>query len=143
MADIDGLYPPAPSQVPLNLATPSASYRLRVLVVLTSILLFALLYLGLVVGSAYLCFWSFASLGPTEPYAASRSLFQDVSREDERLSNLFNGALQQRQQGTIDDAGFLHVLEREVLPPWRTLSQRLADASGLSAEERRLANQIP
>jgi Zn-dependent protease with chaperone function len=56
-------YPPAPRDVPPDLTTPSPSYKARVVVVLVSLVVFLLLYLGLVVGSAYLCYHSFAQAG--------------------------------------------------------------------------------
>src|SRR5262249_7902830 len=108
MADGAIPYPPAPPNVPPDLTTPTASYRLRVLVVLTSLFLSASLYVGLVAGSAYLCYWSFASLGPAGPASLTgRNLLQNASRTDERLTRLFNDALQQRQQGKINDAELL------------------------------------
>jgi hypothetical protein len=143
MPDGAAPYPPAPPNVPPDLTTPTASYRVRVLVVLASLLLFASLYLGLVVGSAYLCYWSFASLGPAgSPGLTARNLLQSASRTDERLTGLYNQALQQRQQGLIDDARLLQVLERDVLPPWRAQRQRLAQARGLPREEQRLVEQF-
>src|SRR3954469_3826966 len=63
MADITSLYPPNPENVPPGLTTPSGSYRTRVLVVLGSLVAFLAVYLGLTLGSAYLCYWCFAELG--------------------------------------------------------------------------------
>lgn len=80
MADIAALYPPTPANAPPDLTKPPASYRTRVLVVLVSLFAFLGVYLGLIVGSAYLCYWCFASLGgdpgrprpPSETYRDSR-----------------------------------------------------------------------
>ncbi len=55
MAETESFYPPGPSGIPPDLAVPSARYRLQVFVVLFSLMVFFLLYVGLVVGSAYLC----------------------------------------------------------------------------------------
>ncbi len=63
MPDLADLYPPAPAHVPPDLTKPTPGYRARVLVVLVSLFLFVALYVGLVVGSAYLCYHSFATLG--------------------------------------------------------------------------------
>jgi Zn-dependent protease with chaperone function len=52
------LYPPAPPGIPKDLTAPTARYRRQVLLVLASLLLFVLLYIGLVVGTAYLAWWS-------------------------------------------------------------------------------------
>lgn len=139
MADGAAPYPPAPPNVPPDLTTPTRSYRVRVIVVLTSLFLFALLYLGLVAGSAYLCYWSFASLAPDSP--TGRNLLREALRTDERLTRIYNDAVQQRQQGKIDDGRFLQVLERDVLPPWRAQRQRLAQVRGLPHEEQRLIEQ--
>src|SRR4051812_47610789 len=86
-------YPPSPLNVPRNLTTPTTGYRLRVFVVLTSLFLFALLSLGLVAGSGYLCYWSFASLAPPRPInPAGQRLLSDASRTDQRLTRLFQDA---------------------------------------------------
>lgn len=142
MADGVATYPPPPPNVPPDLTTPTTSYRWRVLVVLTSLCLFAALYLGLVAGSAYLCYWSFAALGPDRSDSLSgRNLLQDVSRTDEQLTRMFNGALQQRQQNKIDDGKLLQVLEDDVLPTWKASRQRLAGVQGLPREEQQLVEQ--
>jgi Zn-dependent protease with chaperone function len=136
MDNAPDFYPPAPPDVPPGLARPSASYRVRVLVVLTSLLAFALLYLGLVVGSGYLCYWSFASLGGSKA-GAGRELFQRTSREEKNILTIFN-----RAQGEgLDDAALLRILERDVLPPWRDLRRRLDEVHGLPAAEQRLVEQ--
>jgi Zn-dependent protease with chaperone function len=136
-------YPPAPANVPPDLTTPTTSYRVRVLVVLTSLFLFTLLYVGLVAGSAYLCYSSFAALGTPGPKnLAARNVLQDAARTDERLSRVYNDAVQQRQQGKIDDSGLLQVLERDLLPPWRAQRQRLAQLQGLPGAEQQLVDQL-
>jgi Zn-dependent protease with chaperone function len=127
--------------VPPDLTTPTTSYRLQVLVVLASLFLFALLYVGLTVGSAYLCYSAFASLAGTDPYHVSRSAFQDAFKEDQRISKVYNDAVQQVQQGKMDDAAMLQLVERDVLPPWRAQIERLARVKELSAEEQRLVEQ--
>ncbi|MDB5307575.1 MAG: hypothetical protein JWO38_1777 [Gemmataceae bacterium] len=70
MADVEHLYPSAPANVPPDLAAPSGSYRARVIVVLISLTVFAAIYLGLIVGSAYLGYSCFAALGEGEPKPA-------------------------------------------------------------------------
>src|SRR5437868_4153236 len=67
MADTVDYYPPTPAHVPSNLTRSTGSYRARVLVVLLSLFLFLALYLALVLGSAYLCYYSFAQLGTQQP----------------------------------------------------------------------------
>src|SRR5262245_60299696 len=87
MADNAVPYPPVPRNVPPDLTTPSISYRLRVIVVLTSLFLFAFLYLGLVAGTAYLCYRSFAPQHSTESmYLAGMNLLNDASRTGNRLT---------------------------------------------------------
>lgn len=54
-------YPPAPPGVPDDLAAPPWDYRARVGVVLASLLLFILAYLGLLLGSGYLVYWAVAT----------------------------------------------------------------------------------
>jgi Zn-dependent protease with chaperone function len=141
MADEAVPYPPAPANVPPDLTTPTLSYRLRVLVVLSSLFLFASLYLGLVVGSAYLCYQSFAALIDPNPYQGTRlAPLQDVSRTEERLTQTYNDAVRQGQQRQISDDQFVRVLERDVLPPWRAEIQRLTQLNGLSGEEQRIVD---
>src|SRR5262245_44278997 len=142
MADGTAPYPPAPPNVPPRLTTPTMGYRARVPGVVTSLLLFAFLYLGLVAGSAYLCYWSFASLGSAGPdKLTGRNLLHDASWTGERVTREYNDAVQQRQQNVIDDDRFLQVLERDVLPPWRAQHQRLAQVQGLPHEEQQLVEQ--
>src|SRR5262249_53139239 len=135
------LYPAGPVNVPPDLTVPTASYRLRVILVLTGLFLFVLLYLGLAVGSAYVCYRGFASLAATDPYHVSRSLLQDAFKEEERLTKVYNDAVQQAQQGKMNDSGVLQVIERDVLPPWQAQIQRLAHIKELSGEEQRLVDQ--
>jgi Zn-dependent protease with chaperone function len=52
------IYPPGPSEVPGDLTTPSLRYRWQVLVVLTSLFLFLVLYCAMVGGAAYLFYGS-------------------------------------------------------------------------------------
>lgn len=49
------LYPPGPMQVPADLTRPSSRYRLQVVLVLVSLAVTLLLYLALLIGSAWLC----------------------------------------------------------------------------------------
>jgi Zn-dependent protease with chaperone function len=136
-------YPPAPANVPPDLTTPSVSYRLRVLIVLTSLVLFALLYLGLVAGTAYFCYTSFAAaFGPDLSSRPSRlAVLQDVSRREAAITQGYNHAVLGHQQGRMDDARFLQTMEREVLTPWRSARQRLAQTTGLPKQEQRIVDQ--
>ena len=61
MAEL-AVYPPNPANVPADLTEPNWAYCSRVTFVLGSLVLFIALYLGLVVGSAYLCYSSFMTL---------------------------------------------------------------------------------
>ena len=70
MADAVWVYPPAPANVPADLARPGLRYQLRAVRVLLSLLLVLLLYLILMAGSLALMGWAiwpifdgFASLG--------------------------------------------------------------------------------
>jgi Zn-dependent protease with chaperone function len=142
MTDGAALYPPAPANVPPDLASPTASYRVRVLVVLTSLLLFFFLYVGLVLGSAYLCYSSFAALRRPGQENTVRNVLQQAARTDERLSGIYNDALQRRQQNKIDDRALLEIMEREVLPPWRVQRQGLAQLQDLPDAEQKLVDQL-
>src|SRR5262245_3624738 len=51
------LYPPGPVAAPPELTRLSGQYRMQVVLVLGSLLVTALLYVGLVIGSAMLCRW--------------------------------------------------------------------------------------
>jgi hypothetical protein len=128
--------------VPPDLTTPSTSYRVRVLVVLSSLFLFASLYLGLVVGSAYLCYQCFAALvAPAQQLPARLSALEDAFRTEERVGRIYNDAVRQGQQHQMSDGRFLQTLEQDVLPPWRAALQRLGQVKGLSGEEQRLVDQ--
>ena len=70
MADIERLYPPSPVGIPADLTTPSASYRSRVLIVLASLIVFVIVYLGLIAGSAGLSVFCFMQLAEPEPTGA-------------------------------------------------------------------------
>jgi Zn-dependent protease with chaperone function len=136
MADL-APYPPAPPNVPPDLTRPTLRYRLRVIVVLISLLLFAALYLGLVGGSAYGCYWAFAGgSGGTGRQALSHAF-----QTEQRVTRTYNDALKQRQSNQIDDKGFLRILEQDVLSPWRAERVSLAAVRGLPWEEQRLVDQ--
>jgi Zn-dependent protease with chaperone function len=143
MTDAHDFYPPAPADVPPDLTAVTPGYRARVLVVLTSLFLFVLVYFGLVIGSAYLCYYSFAPEDPADVQAAStvRGLLNDMNQVQERSLRAYNGAVRQAQAGTMSDARVVEVVERDVLPPWRAQGQRLARVKGLPAREQRLVEQ--
>ncbi len=58
MTPVSLVYPPSPAGVPPDLTTPSRHYRRQVLVVLTSLFLFLVLYLAMIGGAAYLFYIS-------------------------------------------------------------------------------------
>ncbi|HEY7313750.1 MAG TPA: M48 family metallopeptidase [Gemmataceae bacterium] len=60
---LDAFYPPGPRDVPADLTTPSPSYRRGVVLLLVTLTLFFGLYLGLLIGSGCLIFWSLRWLG--------------------------------------------------------------------------------
>ena len=66
-ADVSHLYPPSPANVPPDLTRPSESYRTRVVIVLASLFVFVVIYLGLTIGSAYTCYYCIAWLAEDEP----------------------------------------------------------------------------
>src|SRR5258708_5037391 len=70
MARLADIYPPGPRNVPPDLTTPTTDYRLRVVVVLISLILFFLLYLALLAGSAYLIYWAIVFPLPRDKGAA-------------------------------------------------------------------------
>ncbi len=143
MTDAVDLYPPAPADVPPDLTAVTPGYRARVLVVFTSLLLFVLVYVGLVIGSAYLCYYSFAPPDPGDLRAAAtvRGVFYDIDQVQERAFRAYDGAARRAQAGTMSEARFLEVVERDVLPPWRAQRQRLAQVKGLPAAEQRVVEQ--
>ena len=61
------LYPASPADVPETLTQSSSQYRLRVFVVLASVVFFFTLYLGLLIGSAYLVYWGLTTPLDIEP----------------------------------------------------------------------------
>jgi Zn-dependent protease with chaperone function len=66
-AAVSHLYPPSPATVPPDLTRPSESYRSRVIIVLASLIVFVIIYLGLTIGSAYTCYYCIAWLAEDEP----------------------------------------------------------------------------
>ena len=68
--EIASLYPPTPPGVPADLTRPSDSYRNRVIIVLLSLIVFAIIYLGLTIGSAYTCYYCVSWLVEEEPKPA-------------------------------------------------------------------------
>jgi Zn-dependent protease with chaperone function len=139
MADGAFPYPPAPANVPPDLTRPTARYRLRVIVVLTSLTLFAILYLGLVAGSAYYCYWSFAPNTWADSETGKKELFE-ASQMSKQVGRKYNEALQLRKENKIGDDQFLRVLDRDVLPPFRAQQQHLAKIQGLPREEQQVVD---
>jgi hypothetical protein len=60
MSDAEPLYPPAPRDVPADLAKPGFRYRLMVVLVLLALLVFLLIYLALMAGSLVVLVWAIA-----------------------------------------------------------------------------------
>jgi Zn-dependent protease with chaperone function len=69
MKAVKSLYPPAPSGLPADLAVPNARYRRLVLLVLFSLVVFFVVYLGFVAGSAWLVYWTWIT--PVNRFPAS------------------------------------------------------------------------
>src|SRR5262245_26867312 len=60
--DIREFYPPHPTNVPPQLTRPTQSYRIRAGLVVASLFLFVLVYLGLIVGFGGFSAWAFVTL---------------------------------------------------------------------------------
>ena len=58
MSESPALYPPTPTGIPADLATPGLRYRLQIVLVLLTLLLFALLYLALLAMALILLYWA-------------------------------------------------------------------------------------
>jgi Zn-dependent protease with chaperone function len=144
MADAADFYPPAPPNVPPDLTAPTLAYRIRVVVVLISLLLFLVLYFGLVAGSAYLCYYSITTLlGYNEPKPpANLALFNSIQNEDTRLVNLFNHGVQQARQQRLGQQGFVELIEESLLPPWRWQRRELERLHGQSTREDELIHRF-
>src|SRR5262245_5919690 len=72
---MNALYPAGPDHVPPGLTQLTPKYRTQVFLVLVSLFLSLLLYVALVVGSAWLCYWSLNAPWPQRRdrgYAAIR-----------------------------------------------------------------------
>jgi Zn-dependent protease with chaperone function len=139
MMDILDCYPPPPADVPPSLTRPSPSYRIRVLVVLSSLFLFVALYVGLVVGLAYLCYYCFA--GPPSAQGRTSAGFwgqvDGIALENRQVLNVSRDAENRFQAQAIDEAQFVQIIERDVLPPWRNARQRLAQITDVPRDESR------
>ncbi len=55
-------YPPNPTDVPKHLTRATARYRLQARLVVASLFVFLLVYLGLIAGSGFLCYWCVSQL---------------------------------------------------------------------------------
>lgn len=62
LPNIAEFYPPNPKNVPPQLTKPSTRYRLQAILVIASLFLFVLIYLGLIVGFAGLSYWAFGEI---------------------------------------------------------------------------------
>ncbi len=143
MAESADFYPPSPPDIPTDLTRPPFGYRLRVVVVLASLVLFALLYITLVAGSAYLSFWAFASAAQDSPSeAGALKVIPHAARTEEHLVNKYNEAVQKRQRGQITDDQMLQILEHEIVPGLQAERQTLAKTKNLSSEERQLVERM-
>ena len=85
------LYPPNPQQVPSDLTEMDWPYFLRALLVLCSLLVFVTVYLGLLIGSGYLCYASLMSMrDPTPMYNQNRQPPQRPRGEKTRPRTTMN-----------------------------------------------------
>jgi hypothetical protein len=55
---------------------------------------------------------------------------------------VYNDAIEKAQQNQMDDAEFLQLLERDVLPPWRNARQRLAQLKHVPAAGREFMKEF-
>jgi Zn-dependent protease with chaperone function len=132
MTDISSLYPPGPLNVPPGLASPSPDYKRRVLIVLVSLLAFIVLYVFLIGGSAYLCYWCFADPAARQARAIE-NFFQEAHPLEDRATKAFEEALTQARSDKISDIQFVETVERDVLAPWRRMKERAQEATDLPA----------
>ena len=66
MTPLDDLYPPSPTTIARDVTRPPPAYRLQVIVVLLSLILFLVIYVGLTALAAYGVYWSFQqAVNPT------------------------------------------------------------------------------
>ena len=133
-------YPPSPANVPPDIATPTSAYRLRVFVVLASLLLFVFLYFGLIVGSGYLCYSCVMAVFGKPPEFASRPLIKQANALNAQLNRRYDAEFGKWQLGVADWNSFAMFLERELLPPGAEQA-RLQNVHGLPADEQQLVNQ--
>ena len=132
MDDAFDLYPPAPPNVPPGLTKPTRGYRARVIVVFLSLFLFVVLYVGLVGGTAYFCYWCFAGTGSSP--TSARGVLSDAISTQARLLKVYSDTVQKSQRGGMDNSRFLEVVERDVLSPWRSAQERLAQLKNVPPE---------
>jgi Zn-dependent protease with chaperone function len=135
MTDISSLYPPGPIDVPPGLASPSPDYKRRVLIVLLSLLAFIVLYVFLIAGSAYLCYWCFAQ-SDSRQARAIEDFFREARPLEDRAFKSFNEALTQAKSHEITAPMFLERVERDVLPPWRRVEERARETTDLPSSLR-------
>jgi rhomboid protease GluP len=80
-----------------------------------------------------------AALPPPPPEDARFVLaileFPDVEK---KALDAYNAALARAERGELTDEGFAGVVERDVLPPWRDIHRRLAEARDVPAPYRKL-----
>src|SRR4051794_16108806 len=73
MANLNDLYPASPQGLPVDIARPSLGYRLQVVGVLASLIVFVALYLSLIGASAYWVYWSLTELPKSQGMRGGRS----------------------------------------------------------------------
>src|SRR5262245_2177153 len=73
MANLNDLYPASPQGLPVDIARPTLGYRLQVVGVLASLILFVALYLTLIGASAYWVYWSLTALPNSRGMRDARS----------------------------------------------------------------------
>jgi Zn-dependent protease with chaperone function len=104
-----------------------------------------LFYVGLVVGSAYLCWYSFASLRSGTEVQTSTFWWdlQDILRQEARVRDTYHDAADQGPLRKEDaDNHLLRTLEREVLPQWRIARQRLERLKDVPSNARPFVQQL-
>src|SRR5580658_2765626 len=70
---IDNLYPPSVQGAPPNLTVPSPAYRRQVVIVLLSLIVFVLSYIGLIAGSVWMVFYGVVQATADTPEYQTRN----------------------------------------------------------------------
>ncbi|MBA4192405.1 MAG: hypothetical protein C0467_30930 [Planctomycetaceae bacterium] len=65
-----------------------------------------------------------------------------IGTDEEKVLKVYNDAIQRVEKGTLDDAGFIAILDKDVLAPWSEIRQRFNKVKGATGMNPQRMQQI-